>query len=166
MIVLGHLHLSGGEFLGHMAPAAIAAALVTALVVGVAEHRALRAPIGLGLAAIVAVTLLVLTLRSPAAPVAAVGVLAVIIRSVVGKGERRDPLGVLGLPVLVGLLGVAIALGTLGRSWSGPESLLSHLDGWGTAVVAAVFSVLMNNLPAASLFAAKVPPRPFALLVG
>ena len=177
LIVLGHLHLSGGEFFRHMALAAIAAAVVTALVVGVAEHRALRAPIapvvgterpelGLGLVAIVAVTLLVLILRSPAAPVAAVGVLAVIIRSVTGKAERRDPLGVLGLPVLVGLLGVAIALGTLGRSWSGPETLLSHLDGWGTAVVAALFSVLMNNLPAASLLAAKVPPRPFALLVG
>ena len=177
LIVLGHLHLSGGEFFRHMALAAIAAAVVTALVVGVAEHRALRTPIapvvgterpelGLGLVAIVAVTLLVLILRSPAAPVAAVGVLAVIIRCVTGKGERRDPLGVLGLPVLVGLLGVAIALGTLGRSWSGPETLLSHLDGWGTAVVAALFSVLMNNLPAASLLAAKVPPRPFALLVG
>jgi len=177
LIVLGHLHLSGGEFFRHMALAAIAAAVVTALVVGVAERRALRTPIapivgterpelGLGLAAIVAVTVLVLILRSPAAPVAAVGVLAVIIRSVTGKGERRDPLGILGLPVLVGLLGVAIALGTLGRSWSGPETLLSHLDGWGTAVVAALFSVLINNLPAASLLAAKVPPRPFALLVG
>jgi arsenical pump membrane protein len=177
LIVFGHLHLSGGEFFRHMAPPAIAAAVVTALVVGVAEHRALRAPIapvvgterpeiGLGLVAIAAVTLLVLILRSPAAPVAAVGVLAVIIRSITGKGERRDPLGVLGLPVLVGLLGVAIALGTLGRSWSGPETPLSHLDGWGTAVVAALFSVLMNNLPAASLLAAKVPPRPYALLVG
>jgi len=35
-----------------------------------------------------------------------------------------------------------------------------------TAVVGAVFSVLVNNLPAASLLAARVPPRPFALLVG
>ena len=177
LIVLGHLHLSGGEFFRHMAPAAIAAALVTALVVGVAERRSLRTPIapvvgteqpvlGLGLVAVVAVTLLILILRSPAAPVAAVGVLAVIIRSLTGKGQRRDPLKILGLPVLIGLFGVAVALGTLGRSWSGPETLLSHLDVWGTAVVAAIFSVFMNNLPAASLLAARVPPRPFALLVG
>lgn len=160
-----------------MALAAIAAALVTALVVGVAEHRALRTPVapvvaterpvlGLGLIAVLAVTLLVLLLRSAAAPVAAVGVLAVLIRSVRGKGQRRDPLGVLGPPVLIGLFGVAIALGTLGRSWAGPETLLSHLDAWGTATVAALSSVLMNNLPAASLLAARVPPRPFALLVG
>ncbi len=45
LIVLGHLHLSGGQFLKHMAPAAIAAALVTALVVGGAEHRSLRATV-------------------------------------------------------------------------------------------------------------------------
>lgn len=32
--------------------------------------------------------------------------------------------------------------------------------------MAAVASVLVNNLPAASLLAARVPPRPFALLVG
>ncbi len=75
-------------------------------------------------------------------------------------------MGVLGLPVLVGLFGVAVALGTLGRAWSGPAHLLMHLDSWGTAVVGAFASVVVNNLPAASLLAARVPPRPFALLVG
>jgi arsenical pump membrane protein len=177
LIVLGHLHLSGGQFLRHMAPAAIAAALVTALVVGVAEHRSLRATVasasererpvlGVGLIAVVAVTVLVLVLRSPAAPVAAVGVVAVAARSLSSAVSPRRALGVLGLPVLVGLFGVADALGTLGRAWSGPETLLSHLNSWGTAVVGALFSVLANNLPAASLLAARVPPRPFSLLVG
>jgi arsenical pump membrane protein len=70
------------------------------------------------------------------------------------------------LPVLVGLFGVAVALGTLGRVWTGPASLLSHLDTWGTAVVAALISVLINNLPAASLLAAHRPPHPYALLIG
>jgi arsenical pump membrane protein len=73
---------------------------------------------------------------------------------------------VLGLPVLVGLFGLAVALGALGRSWSGPATLLSHLDGWGTAALAAVLSVLVNNLPAASLLAAHRPPHPYTLLVG
>ncbi len=68
--------------------------------------------------------------------------------------------------MLVGLFGVAVALGTVGRAWSGPATLLSHLDSWGTAVVGAFLSVVVNNLPAASLLAARVPPRPFALLVG
>jgi arsenical pump membrane protein len=33
-------------------------------------------------------------------------------------------------------------------------------------VVGAFASVVVNNLPAASLLAARVPPRPFDLLVG
>ncbi len=177
LIVLGHLHLSGGQFLKHMAPAAIAAALVTALIVGGAEHRSLRATVaplsereqpvfGVGLIAVVAVTVLVLVLRSPAGPVAAVGMVAVSVRAFSSEVSPRRALGVLGLPVLVGLFGVAVALGTLGRAWSGPENLLSHLDSWGTALAGAFFSVVVNNLPAASLLAARVPPRPFALLVG
>ena len=177
LIVLGHLHLSGGQFLRHMAPAAIAAALVTALVVGGAEHRSLRATVapvsdlerpvlGVGLIAMGAVIVLVLVLRSPAAPVAAVGVVAAVVRTLSSVVSPRRALGVLGLPVLVGLFGVAVALGTLGRAWSGPADLLSHLDSWGTAGAGAFFSVVVNNLPAASLLAARVPPRPFALLVG
>jgi arsenical pump membrane protein len=180
LIVLGHLHLSGGAFLAHMALPALAAAGVTALVVGVVHHRALRttlapsieperAVIGVGLAAIVLVTILVVTLRSPALPVAAVGVVAVVLSARRGRARpttSRAALEILGVPVLVGLFGLAVALGTLGRSWSGPATLLSHLDAWGTAVVAALTSVLVNNLPAASLLAARQPPHPFALLIG
>jgi arsenical pump membrane protein len=54
----------------------------------------------------------------------------------------------------------------LGRVWAGPAILLSHLDTWATAAFAAAASVLVNNLPAASLLAARTPPHPFALLVG
>jgi arsenical pump membrane protein len=68
--------------------------------------------------------------------------------------------------VLLGLFGVAVALGTFGRAWSGPATLRSHLDVWGTAVVAAVTSVLVNNLPAASVLASRTPKHPFALLIG
>jgi arsenical pump membrane protein len=75
-------------------------------------------------------------------------------------------LEVLGLPVLVGLFGLAVALGTLGRTWSGPATFLAHLDAWGTAAAAALCSVLVNNLPAASLLSAHQPPHPFELLVG
>ena len=42
----------------------------------------------------------------------------------------------------------------------------SHLDIWGTAAVAALSAVLLNNLPAASLLAARPPVHPFALLIG
>ena len=180
LIVLGHLHLSGRSFLAHMALPALAAAAVTALVVGAVHHRALRTTVvlttaperpvlGVGLVAIVIVTVLVVVLRAPALPVAGVGVAAILLRSWRGGSQgtsARAALQVLGVPVLVGLFGLAVALGTLGRSWSGPATLLSHLDAWGTAAVAALTSVLVNNLPAASLLAARQPPHPFALLIG
>lgn len=177
LIVLGHLHLSGADFFRHMAPAWLASVVVTALVIGVAERHSLRASItvngkvqrpllGIGLIAVLAVTVLVLVLHSPALPVAAVGLASVSLRAPSRTEQGERALDVLGVPVLIGLFGIAVALGTLGRVWSGPTALLSHLDIWGTAIVAAGASVLVNNLPAASLLAARTPPHPFALLVG
>jgi arsenical pump membrane protein len=122
--------------------------------------------IGLGALAVVAVTALVLALSNPALPVAGVGLLVIATRLVARRQHLDHVLGVLGVPVLIGLFGIAMALGTLGRSWSGPATLLSHLDGVGTAVIAALATVVVNNLPAAALLAARVPPHPFALLVG
>ena len=175
--MIGHLHLTGGQFLAHTWLAALAAVVVTAAVVGVAERRALSARVedptpadrpvlGLGLIAVMAAAVLVVVLHNPALPVVAIGVTVIGIRFATGVERPRRVLDVLGVPVLVGLFGVAVTLGTLGRVWSGPATLLSHLDLWGTAVVAAVSSVLVNNLPAASLLAARVPPHPFAMLVG
>lgn len=177
LIVLGHLHLTGGEFFGHMWLPALAALFVTAAVIAVMERRSLvgraddvappTAPaIGLGLVAVVAATLLVVLLPSPALPVAAVGVVAIGVRLGQRKGELRHVVGVLGVPVLIALFGLAVALGTLGRVWSGPTTLLSHLDPWGTAATAALGSVTFNNLPAASLMAARTPTNPFSLLIG
>lgn len=177
LIVLGHLHLTGGQFLAHMWKPALAALVLTAAVVAGIEHRALRvriegpAPaerpaVGLGLLAVVAATVLVLTLHNPAIPIAGVGLAVAGVRVASRRAEPGHIVEVLGIPVLVGLLGVAIALGTLGRVWPAPADLMAHLDPWGTSAVAALSSVLVNNLPAASLLAAREPHHPFALLVG
>ena len=150
---------------------------MTATVVAVAERRALSARVedptpadrpvlGLGLAAVLAAAVLVVALHNPALPVVTIGVTVMGIRFATGAERPRRVVDVLGLPVLAGLFGIAVALGTLGRVWSGPATLMSHLDLWGTAVVAGASSVLVNNLPAASLLAARVPKHPFALLVG
>jgi arsenical pump membrane protein len=66
----------------------------------------------------------------------------------------------------VGLFGVTIGMGTLGRVWSGPATLLAHAGEAATAVYAALLSVACNNLPAASLLAARHPQHPADLLVG
>lgn len=177
LIVLGHLHLSGAGFLAHMWAPALAALVVTALVVGLAErshliargHRAPapeRAHLGLGLAGIVAATAFIVVLGSPALPVAIVGVAVTALGLGAGKHTVRDVGEVLGLPVLIGLFGIAVALGTLARIWSGPSVLLSHLDSWQTAAGAAVAALAVNNLPAASLLSARPLSHPFSLLVG
>jgi arsenical pump membrane protein len=177
LIVLGHHHLSGAAFLTHMWAPALAGLVVTAVVIAVLERRVLRVnaeelalsvrpKFRLGLVAIVLATVLVLALRSPALPVAIVGFVAVGVRLATKREKLLRVVEVIGVPVLVGLFGVAVALGTLGRAWSGPATLLAHLDLWGTGVFAAASSVLVNNLPAASLLSARSPGQPFALLVG
>jgi arsenical pump membrane protein len=109
---------------------------------------------------------LVVTLHSPALPVAIVGVCAVTLRVATGREQLRRVAGALSLPLLLGLFGVAVALGTLGRAWSAPATFLSHAGAWGTAATGAVASVVLNNLPAASLLAARSPGHPYALLIG
>jgi arsenical pump membrane protein len=201
LIVLGHLHLTGGQFVDRMWLPWLAALLVTAAVVAVGERRSLRAltvrpaaapaapggpaaaatapdgpaesaaapgrpVLGTGLVAVLLATVAVVALGSPALPVAAIGAVAVAVRLVQRRVRFAAAVEVLGLPVLAGLFGVAVALGALGRAWAGPATLLSHLDGVATAALAGLATVALNNLPAASLLAARAPSHPFALLVG
>lgn len=176
LIVLGHLHQTGTGFAARMGLPWVAAGAVTALTVAAVGRKALRRRVeagggairptlGAGAPAVLATTVLVVALPSPALPVLAVGVLATAFGLARGSSAAAV-LEVLALPVLLGLLGVAIGLGTLGRDWSGPVRLLTHLGPWATAGVAAVASIAVNNLPAASLLAARAPSHPYALLVG
>jgi arsenical pump membrane protein len=209
LIVLGHLHLSGGRFAAHMALPFVASVVTTALLLGLIHRRHLFRPRSVeatsgtadtsrdsdtntgtgpqgdeeplrsrswalsdshrrivGVVATVSVTVVVLALRSPALWVAGVGIAAVGIRLFQRRVQIRHVVEVVSPQILLGLLAVAIALGTAGRAWDGPAVALAHLDSWATAAFAAVTSVVTNNLPAASLLAARVPPHPFSLLVG
>ena len=217
LIVLGHLHLTGAQFAARMWLPWLGAVAVTAVVVAIGERSSLRntesgarpAPplaFGLGLAAILAATVVVSVIREPAFPVLLIGAGAAAWRLRTSRQYRRlgSPAGapdgppsegpaderaadealarqapaderpltmgrvwqVLGIPVLAGLFGAAVALGTLGRAWSGPAVLLSHLSGWATAAGAAATTVVVNNLPAASMLAARTPAHPFELLIG
>jgi arsenical pump membrane protein len=177
LIVLGHLHLSGGQFAARMWLPWLVSLAVTAAVAGWCERGSLRTAgaepgppprpvLGLGLAAVVAATVAVVLLRNPALPVAGIGAVAAGARLARRREQPRRAAEVLGVPVLAGLFGVAVALGALGRAWSGPARLLAHLGSWATAAFAALMTVVVNNLPAASLLAARRPPHPFSLLVG
>lgn len=180
LIVIGQHHASGGAFASAMWPAWIAAILTIPAVLGLIYARGLAGrsvvpasnrPHLEGLAGLAGVTLaVVVMLVAPEAEMAfAVVVIAVVaITWQVGRRRLRfdEACRSVNLAVLVGLLGTAIAAGTLGRAWSGPERLLTHTSTWEEAVVGAIASVLVNNLPAASLLAARAPFDPHALLVG
>jgi arsenical pump membrane protein len=166
LIVLAHEPLSGAEVARSMA---LPWLVVVVLTIGFLAVRfrlgrdgATRQPvpplrIGVGAMASAAATGLILALHNAALPVLAVGVAAVALR-------RLRPH--LNLHVPAALFVLAVALGTLARRWDGPASLVDGLDGIGTAAVGAVSSVLLNNLPAASLLSAQRPPHPLPLLIG
>lgn len=176
LIVLGHLHLTGAVFAARMWAPALGASLTAAIAVGVLGRRSLvtchvvdRPPplsIGVGLAAVLAAMLAVLLLANPAVPVAGVGLAAVGWHLSRGRVQVRAVLGVVGPGALIGLFAVAVALGAIGRVWSGPSTMLAHADVVATAFVAAAATLVVNNLPAASILAARVPAHPFALLIG
>lgn len=174
---IGPVHLTGGEFLARMWLRSVAALAVTAGVVALVERRSLRAGhadlveparfgLGVGLAAVALAAVLVRTLRSPAIPVLGVGIVAAGVHLARRRASAQAVADVLGLPVLTGLFGLAVALGVVGLAWSGPAALLAHLGSVGTAATAGLTTVVVDNLPAASLLAARAPEHPFALIVG
>jgi arsenical pump membrane protein len=156
----------GGEFATQMLPAWLAACALTAAFVMVAFPLRATAdgvpgapPLRLasGAASILAAAALVVALPNPALPVLAIGIGVTI------HGRLRPRLD---LRVLAALFTLAVALGTLGRVWHGPVTLLSSLNVPATAGVGALAAVVLNNLPASALLSAQATPHPHALLLG
>jgi arsenical pump membrane protein len=167
LIVLAHERISGAEFARSMLLPWLAVIVVTVgfLVLAyplrderpTAQESLPPLRLRLGVVATGAATVLILVLRNPAIPVLAVGVAAVAAR-------RLRPR--LDLYVLPALFLLAVALGTLARRWDGPSQLLGHAGRAGDAVIGALASVTLNNLPAATLLSAQRPPHPLELLIG
>lgn len=130
--------------------------------------RRRRSSLGLaGVAVAVAVAaMLSLSGGTMALVVLASGVAVAVVRLAQGRLSAPRLRQTLGLPLLAGLFGLAVALGTLGRVWSGPQWLLAHASSWQAAAIGALVSAVVNNLPAASLLAARTPADPHALLIG
>lgn len=180
LIVLGGHRVTGGAFAAHMAPAWVAAALVVPLLVALLYRRRLRRPVrrpatvarrcnpGLGVLGVVVavVAMVVLSGGAVAVAVGSAGLVAVGWRVVRRRSRLADVGRSVDVAVLGGLFGVAVGLGTLGRAWAWPSSLLAHASSWAAAGLGALTSILVNNLPAASLLAARPVPNPYALLVG
>jgi arsenical pump membrane protein len=179
LIVLGRVHQSGGAFAGTMALPWVASVVAVSGVTALLWRRPLRQAgprlgdavewrPGVGLAGIVVVVVAMLALPPSWEAVVAIAVGGAAAAWTLNAGRLRgaDVRTTVNLPLLGGLFAVAVDLGTLGRVWSGPAHLLSHASTVVTALVGAGASVVVNNLPAASLLAARAPLHPHALLVG
>ena len=96
-----------------------------------------------------------------ALPVLALGIAVALGTGIGVRGSLRaaSPL------LLLGVLGVAVALGALARA-ADVGHLVVHAGRWETSWVAAAAAVLVNNLPAAVMLSAHLPDHPRALLLG
>jgi arsenical pump membrane protein len=179
LVLDAHGGASGASFAAKMFPIAITAAVVTAIGIvvlfrrvlairpaGAAEVDAPTVEIGAGVLATAAAAALVLVLRQPALAVLAVGLVAIAIE----LARRRISLAavrrVLGLPSLAAAFVLTVALGTLARHWDGPAELLAGASGPETAIIAALSTVLVNNLPSAALYSAHAVDHSRMLLLG
>jgi arsenical pump membrane protein len=167
LLVLRHNPIGGAAFATRMMPAWLVACALTAAFLALAyrledgAHDERRLPprlrFDLGASAILAAAALVLALPNAALPVLALGLAATALR-------RLRPR--LDLRALALLFALTVGLGTLARLWDWPAQLLASSGETATAAVAALGSLLVNNLPAAVLLSAQPPPHPAALLLG
>jgi arsenical pump membrane protein len=178
LLVLAGEHVSGAVFAARMLPAWVASVAVTAaFTVAAYRHWHTDAPtgaspqrvapkLGWSAVAIALAAVLVLVLRSPSLAIAALGIvlaaLAIQRRSI----STREVWDAVEPATLAGVFGIAVALGTLARGWSGPAHLMARASRPETIVIGAVASVAVNNLPAAVLLASRPAAHPRALLLG
>ncbi|HXD55905.1 MAG TPA: SLC13 family permease [Solirubrobacteraceae bacterium] len=170
---------SGGSLFARMLPAALVASAATALGLLAIHRRALRAPAapppeeapeplhaGAGLAGVIAAAALIVALANPALPVLAVALALLAVASLRGRLSGPGALAALGLPTLIGLFALTVALGLLARSGAVSPDALREAGAPATAAGAALLSVLVNNLPAAVLLSSSGHLQARALLIG
>src|SRR5262249_50210263 len=150
LIVLHHEHVAGATFFLRMWTAAAAAAVTTTVVLLAVFWRRLgeendgrdgdvQVRFGVGAVAVAVATVLVPA--SPALPVLAVGVAAVLLAGT----QRARVLAAVDVRTLGLLFLLAVLLGGVGRWWNGPHAVLASLGRWPTAAFGAGFAVLVNN---------------------
>lgn len=178
MLIFSDHPVRGTTYVSHTAAAWIAAVLVTIVVVALWRRRELtrsspwspepvRWRVGPATVAVVVAVVLMLVTSQPALPVFVLGVALEGVDLVVRR--RTDVREVLRVasPLVVGsLFAVAVLVGWLGRTWHAVGHLVAHTNSLVTALVAAGLSLVINNLPAASLFSSEHIAHPYALLLG
>lgn len=161
LIVLADEHVNGSQFAARLALPWLVSVALTTMFVALVVHRndhvaetpqdAIAFRPQVGTAAVFVAAALVLALARPELPVLVLG-LAVALRT-------RTSLRSVNPPLLVGMLALAVLLGSIA-----PRTL--HVGTWATAWIAVGAAAVVNNLPAAVLLSAHTPAHPRALLLG
>lgn len=178
MLIFATHPVRGATFAIRMAPAWGVSVVVTIAMVAWWRRRQLtrrsdssrdrvRWHVGLGSAAALVAVVLMLATTQPALPVFALGATLELVDLVVRhRVDAREVLRVAS-PLVVGpLFVVAVLVGWWGRSWQAIGHLVAHANSLSTAAIAGGLSLVINNLPAASLFAGQRIAHPYALLLG
>ena len=182
LLVLSGERVSGATFFARMLGPALAAPVITAAgLLIIHRHRLVgggrlasepatappaRVRLGLGLWGTLLAGCLMVALRDAALPVLVLGLALIGARALGGELGLRESFSWLGLPTLVGLFGLSVALGTLARASAFPADVLDSAGRVATAAIAALASVAVNNLPAAVLLSSRSHPHTGALLLG
>ncbi len=179
LLVFARHPVPGFVFARHMIAPWLIAVVATILLVGLWRRSSLRTHRheassespdfrwGPGVVAVVVALVLMLALSHPGLPVFALGVVVEIYswRAVRSRGPR-ETVRTANPTLVVPLFVLAVLVGWLGRTWTWPSHLVAHASSLATAAVAGLSSVVINNLPAASLFAGHRVAHPYALLLG
>lgn len=179
ILVIGNTSTSPAHFSARMALPWVVSVSVVIGVVLVWRWRPLTAPLsrevrsaatftaGPGVLATVLAIVLMIVVRRPALEIFAAGVICQLFSLWRERGRRwREVLRVVSPVTLATLFVVAVAVGLLARHWLAPSHFMAHANVATTTLVATLSALTINNLPAASLFAAHAVAHPYALLLG
>jgi arsenical pump membrane protein len=178
MLIFATHPVRGTVFATHMVLAWTASVAITiVMVIGWRRRQLLRPSeastegvtwhVGPGTVAAAAAVVIMLVTSQPALPVFIIGA-ALEVFDLLGRRrvKWREVLGVASPQVVAPLFVVAVLVGWWGRNWHAVGNLIAHSNSLTTAALAGALSLVINNLPAASLFAGQRIAHPYALLVG
>jgi arsenical pump membrane protein len=179
LLVFSSRSVAGTTFASHMLLPWVCAVFITILVVALWRGRHLRGDVTapsrvnvslrfrFGTLAVALSVIAMLVLRDPALPVLAIGIVAAGNEVMVTRTMRvRDSFLVTSPLLLAPLFALAVLVGWLGRSWHRVGHLVAHTSSLATSLIGAGTSLVINNLPAASLFSGQSIAHPYALLLG
>jgi arsenical pump membrane protein len=178
LLIFAHRNVLGATFARHMVLPWLSAVAVTVVVVGAWRWRALHGEgrgsrvsaepmaLGPGVVAVGVAVIVMLLVAQPAIWVFIAGLAAEVIALATRRGSWRDVVAAANPVTLAVLFAVAVGVGWFARWSTLTTNLLSHANLVTTAATATLGALVINNLPAASLFAAHAVHHPFALLLG